>query len=113
MAALEEDARKALQKRVYDLAMAGNSVKLKAQLGERPEIDVDEYKQYGRRAFLGRAQENTQHVLDCSLITADVHAGSYRGQILLYAATQMESLGCVKLLVQNGADVNCQVAEWG
>jgi uncharacterized ParB-like nuclease family protein len=60
MAALEEDARKALQKRVYDLAMAGNSVKLKAQLGEHPEIDVDEYKQSGRMAFFGAcAREHT------------------------------------------------------
>jgi hypothetical protein len=50
--------------------MAGSSVKLKVQLEEHPEVDVDEYKnEYGRRALFVGAPEDTQHVLDCSLIT--------------------------------------------
>jgi hypothetical protein len=108
MATLEEDA-KALQKRVVDLARAGESTELKVVLEEHPEVDVDGYKGGdGLRALYWAC---TKGHTDCAQLLidhgADVHAKSFHGYSTLYWAAYWGHLGCVKLLMQHGADVKC------
>jgi hypothetical protein len=97
-----------LQKRVYDLAVGGKPVALKAMLEEHPGLDVDK-NVYGLRAlyracFKGHT-ECARLLIDHK---ADVNAKSNSGTSALDGAARMGQMGCAKLLVQNGADVHCQ-----
>jgi hypothetical protein len=109
MATVEEGA-KALQKRVYGLARAGEPAKLKVVLEEHPEVDVDGYKdEQGDRALalacLFGHSACARLLIDHG---ADVHAkDNYQNSGLLIAA-RCGDLSCVKLLVQHGADMYCQ-----
>jgi hypothetical protein len=107
MAAVEDV--KDLQERAYDLSSEGKQVELKALLEEHPGLDVDKHKDgLGWSALYCACYEG---YTECVLLIdhkANVNAKDEDGGYALYGAAYWGHIGCAKLLVQNGADVNCQ-----
>jgi ankyrin repeat protein len=99
---------------VYRLADRGNLAKLAALLEEHPEVDVDGHKdEVGWSAL--RCVCSIGYTACAQLLIAhkaDAHDMYNNGVSALHSAvTNSRFLGCVKLLVQNRADVNCRASD--
>jgi hypothetical protein len=99
-----------IQGRVYNLARVEELAELCTLLEEHPEVNVDGYRDgAGWTALFWVCRyghtECARLLID---LKADVGATQIFGASILHEAVYYGCLSCVKLLVQNGADVNCQ-----
>jgi hypothetical protein len=103
----DQDYRKGIQRRVYELSTAGKLRQLAALLEEHPELDVDGFEAgLGWRALYHTCREG--HA-DCAQLLidhkADLNARNKSGCSPLHGSAFCGHTECVKLMVENGADV--------
>jgi hypothetical protein len=107
----QDEKKRLLEMRVWKLALDGRPAELRALLREHPEVTVDSHGEemdgLPDRKALECACSNGN--TECAQLLIDHKAdANYRdaeGYGILFGTNVLTHLGCVKLLVQNGADV--------